>query len=134
MAIDRKCDKCGKPSASEVRVDIILMDVVAQGQPTGISFVTDACPNCRADEADRLFRAAFAQLTRDIPRHKELLALKDEENGLTAELKKAVTARDGIEKKDSPEYRKAQVEVDRIQGLIDKKQERRAYVLDDKNY
>jgi hypothetical protein len=110
------------------------MDVVTENMPTGVSFVTDACPDCRVGECNRLFNDGLKQLLRDIPRHKELIANSEELGKLERSHMQAVVDRNAIEKKDSPEYREAAVNVDKIQKAIDDKRKRRDHVLDDKNY
>jgi hypothetical protein len=109
MASAKICDRCNqpKPDVKRIQVHIVLFDVVIEGQPTGTAHEAEVCDACRSASLTDIHENARAQLERDIPRHKEMIRLRDVIAEATVALKRAVRERDSLPK-DAPEAERSE--------------------------
>jgi len=98
MATIKTCDHCQKPDEHVNRVEVHIIEVgaVVPDQPTGSSQAIDLCPGCRVEGTQKIFAQIHTQHIRDIPRHREMIRLREEEGALTKKLEAAVKARDAL--------------------------------------
>lgn len=79
ITCDGKKKKCGKPAVGKIHVDVWAENVADQDRPTGVRLSADSCDDCRPAQMADLLKDASAQLERDIPRHKTMIAARREE-------------------------------------------------------
>ena len=131
MATNQVCDVCNIPNKPVyvVRVTIEVTHAVEGSESTGCAHEIEACEGCWPKAMADLHANVFAQLTRDIPVHRQVYEKNAQIADKTVQLVKKVRLRDSITVTSSPEYTAAVNEVNVLVGEIQQLEDDRAALL-----
>lgn len=130
MAKKLVCDRCGGDAVGEVAVTLQAMSVVVPDRATAVQHVLELCDACRPAGARELLERALAQLERDIPIHRDLIAERDHEAQLLMAQRLAVEKRDAATTVDPADLQLLAAQVDTLTVQIDASRKRQQAILE----